>query len=79
MTEDSGIESYPERKAEHRSRVARDRRVAAIYAADKLASTRHISEPEDVPPQQARPLSPDAAHALPSAIPDLPFIGELQR
>jgi GTP pyrophosphokinase len=40
MTEDAGIEDYPERKAEHRGRVAGQHRVAAIYAADKLASSR---------------------------------------
>jgi (p)ppGpp synthase/HD superfamily hydrolase len=40
MTEDTKIEPYENRKAEHRSRVARDRNVAAIYAADKLAGAR---------------------------------------
>ena len=42
MTEDEEIEPYEERKSEHRRRIARNRRVAAIYAADKVASTRDI-------------------------------------
>ena len=77
MTEDSGIESYPERKAEHRSRVARDRRAAAIYAADKLAITRHISRAEDVPPQQLDHYL-QTLRMLSERHPDLPFIGELR-
>jgi (p)ppGpp synthase/HD superfamily hydrolase len=42
MTEDSAIAAYPARKAEHRRRVAGDSDASAIYAADKLASTRAI-------------------------------------
>jgi (p)ppGpp synthase/HD superfamily hydrolase len=42
MTEDQSIPSYEERKAEHRSRMARSRSVAAIYAADKLANLRDM-------------------------------------
>src|SRR5688572_13219374 len=44
MTEDEDIEPYEARKAEHRERVAGDRRVAAIYAADKLANARTLNE-----------------------------------
>ncbi len=43
MTEDATIESYSERKAEHRRRISRDDSVSAIYAADKLASSRDLS------------------------------------
>ena len=42
MTEDEEIEPYEKRKSEHRQRIARNRRVAAIYAADKVANTRDI-------------------------------------
>ncbi len=44
LTEDLRISRYPARKAEARARVVRDRRVAAIYAADKLANTRRLLE-----------------------------------
>jgi (p)ppGpp synthase/HD superfamily hydrolase len=49
MTEDTGIEGYEERKAEHRSRVSDDPRAAAIYAADKLAKTRELAGAREVP------------------------------
>ena len=62
MTEDSGIEPYAERKAEHRARVSRDRRAAAIYAADKLATTRSLQGPEDVAPEEARALPENPAN-----------------
>jgi (p)ppGpp synthase/HD superfamily hydrolase len=42
LTEDSRIDRYPARKAEARARAIQDRRVAAIYAADKLANTRRL-------------------------------------
>jgi (p)ppGpp synthase/HD superfamily hydrolase len=42
LTEDLHIDRYPARKAEARGRAVRDRRVAAIYAADKLANTRRL-------------------------------------
>ena len=50
MTENPKIQRYPARKAEARSRVLRDRRAAAIYAADKLANTRELlAAQKDVP------------------------------
>src|SRR5262245_53441843 len=53
MTEDERIERYEDRKAEHRDRVARDRSVAAIYAADKLATTRKYRAADQQPqPEQ---------------------------
>jgi (p)ppGpp synthase/HD superfamily hydrolase len=40
LTDDQAIESYRERKAEHRERVAAaDREALAIYAADKLTNS----------------------------------------
>jgi len=77
MTEDSSIESYPERKAEHRSRVVRDRRAAAIYAADKLSSARGIASADEVP-QQKLDHYLETLRLLCERHPDLPFIGELQ-
>jgi predicted HD phosphohydrolase len=44
LTEDPRIRQYPARKAEARARAIRDRRVSAIYAADKLANTRRLLE-----------------------------------
>jgi (p)ppGpp synthase/HD superfamily hydrolase len=44
LTEDFRISRYPARKAEARARVVRDPRVAAIYAADKLANARRLLE-----------------------------------
>jgi (p)ppGpp synthase/HD superfamily hydrolase len=46
LTEDRRIERYPARKAEARARAVRDPRVAAIYAADKLANTTRLLEGE---------------------------------
>jgi (p)ppGpp synthase/HD superfamily hydrolase len=77
MTEDARIESYPERKAEHRSRVTNDRRVAAIYAADKLATTRGLQGSEDVPPQKLQHYLRTLG-TLCKAYPDLPFLGQLR-
>jgi predicted HD phosphohydrolase len=42
LTEDMRIRQYPARKAEARTRAIQDGRVAAIYAADKLANTRRL-------------------------------------
>jgi (p)ppGpp synthase/HD superfamily hydrolase len=79
MTEDTKIEPYENRKAEHRSRVARDRNVAAIYAADKLAGARDmLDDPDSVP-------GPQLDHYIESLVtlrdthPDLPFLGALRR
>ena len=52
MTENEGITSYEERKAEHRDRIAQDRRVAAIYAADKVANTRAIRDGDQEPDRE---------------------------
>jgi hypothetical protein len=79
MTEDAGIASYEERKAEHRSRVSRDRQAAAIYAADKLAKARALAgaEADDIPRQKLdhylRTLD-----MLCEQHPDLPFLAELR-
>jgi guanosine-3',5'-bis(diphosphate) 3'-pyrophosphohydrolase len=77
MTEDARIESYPERKAEHRSRVTKDRRVAAIYAADKVANTRGLRGRSDVPPEKLQHYI-ETLGTLRKSYPDLPFLEPLE-
>ena len=79
MTEDERIEPYESRKAEHRERVSHDRRAAAIYAADKLASTRELADedPADAPEQKLRHYR-RTLETLAATYPDLPFLGELR-
>jgi (p)ppGpp synthase/HD superfamily hydrolase len=77
MTEDPAIESYPERKAEHRERVARDPRAAAIYAADKLANTRDLAGSREVPPEKLDHYL-ETLRMLRATHPDLPFLAQLQ-
>jgi (p)ppGpp synthase/HD superfamily hydrolase len=77
MTEDPRVEGYEERKAEHRSRVARDRRVAAIYAADKLAKTRNAAGARDVPREKLDHYL-ETLRMLCERYPDLPFLSQLQ-
>jgi (p)ppGpp synthase/HD superfamily hydrolase len=77
MTEDESIESYAQRKAEHRTRVSRDRRAAAIYAADKLASTRSVRAGEkEVEPEQLKHYV-ETLRTLRESHPDLPFLDQL--
>lgn len=77
MTEDEEIEPYEARKAEHRRRVARDRRVAAIYAADKVANARGISSADEAPPEKLRHYR-QTLETLCAAHPDLPFLATLR-
>jgi (p)ppGpp synthase/HD superfamily hydrolase len=79
MTERRELEPYSTRKAEHRARVARDPRAAAIYAADKLARARELSS-------GVRPAMPEqlehyreSLRVLRERYPDLPFLTELER
>jgi (p)ppGpp synthase/HD superfamily hydrolase len=44
MTEDETIDSYEERKAEHRQRVAADQAAMAIFAADKRTNVAMLRE-----------------------------------
>jgi (p)ppGpp synthase/HD superfamily hydrolase len=76
MTEDERIPAYPERKAEHRARVAADRRAAAIYAADKLASSR-TKDGEAMPADQLDHYVA-TMRTLCETNPELPFLGELR-
>jgi (p)ppGpp synthase/HD superfamily hydrolase len=76
MTEDERISDYPERKAEHRARVAGDRRVAVIYAADKLASSR-TKDGKAMPADQLDHYLA-TLRTLCETNPELPFLGELR-
>ena len=77
MTEDARIEPYPARKAEARSRAMRDRRAAAIYAADKLANTRQmLAAHKEVPGEQLDHYI-KTLRLLSDGRPDLPFLSEL--
>lgn len=78
MTEDESIEPYEVRKAEHRSRVAKDRRVAAIYAADKLANARTLNEEGQDPDDLKLAHYCRTLDTLRDEHPDLPFLGPLR-
>ena len=78
MTENESIEPYEARKSEHRSRVAQDRRVAAIYAADKLANTRTLNEKEQDPDDAKLEHYRRTLDTLSAEYPDLPFLGPLR-
>ena len=80
MTEDEGIESYEERKAEHRARVtAHGPRAAAIYAADKLAKMPHLrADPGSASERQLAHYQ-QTLETLSAAHPDLPFLGDLEQ
>jgi guanosine-3',5'-bis(diphosphate) 3'-pyrophosphohydrolase len=75
MTEDEAIEPYEERKAEHRERVSHDPSAAAIYAADKLATTRTL---EDRPDPERLDHYVQTFRMLCDTHPDLPFLDELR-
>lgn len=78
MTEDATIESYAERKAEHRRRVARDRSVSAIYAADKLARSRDLQlDPEGASPERLEHYI-ETLELLCETHPELPFLPDLR-
>jgi (p)ppGpp synthase/HD superfamily hydrolase len=77
MTENEGIRDYRERKAEHRGRVARHRRVAAIYAADKLANAR-ARDGAQIPAKQLDHYV-RTVQGLSRAHPELPFLTPLRQ
>ena len=78
MTENESIEPYEARKAEHRSRVVQDRRVAAIYAADKLANTRALNEKSQDPDDAKLEHYIRTLDTLSAEYPELPFLGPLR-
>ena len=78
MTEDESIEPYEARKAEHRRRVARDRRAAAIYAADKIARARELQgSAGEVPPEKLQHYL-ETLRTLGETHPELPFLADLR-
>lgn len=77
VTEDLRIEPYRARKSEVRSRVMRDRRAAAIYAADKLANTRDLLESDHGVRGERLDHYIKTLRLLSDGRPDLPFLSEL--
>jgi guanosine-3',5'-bis(diphosphate) 3'-pyrophosphohydrolase len=89
LTDDEGIESYRQRKAEHRERVAAAGAEAlAIYGADKLTNVRALraayeEEGEAVQEEFKQPLDLKAEvweadlELLREKAPELPFLDEL--
>jgi (p)ppGpp synthase/HD superfamily hydrolase len=79
MTENQKIERYAARKAEHRRRIRRSGvGPAAIYAADKLATSRALAgENARLAPERLEHFRRTLAE-LSRAQPDLPFLGELR-
>jgi len=77
MTEDSTIAAYRDRKAEHRGRVAHNSRVAAIYAADKLAKVRRLNETGERAEGERLEHYRQTLIDLRAAEPSLPFLPEL--
>lgn len=79
LTEDPGIDSYTDRKAEHRDRVLAAGRVpAAIYLADKLARVRRYADAGgEVDPSRLRHYR-QTLEQFTAADPELPFLAELR-
>lgn len=78
MTEDESIESYEERKAEHRERVlGAGAGPASIYAADKLARTRAFLSSGEAVPAHRLDHYWDTLELFVSRRPELPFLAEL--
>lgn len=78
MTEDSRIEPYASRKAEHRARIARDGRAAAIYAADKIANIRSAKAGDEPLGTERLDHYVRTMEALQQAQPHLPFLADLR-
>lgn len=77
MTEDATIDSYRERKAEHRGRVAENHSAAAIYAADKLAKVRSLNANGQQPDAERLEHYRRTLAELREADPSLPFLADL--
>ena len=78
MTENAEIEPYSERKAEHRGRVARDRSVSAIYAADKLAKSRSLQRAAEEVSAERLEHYVATLELLCETHPELPFLADLR-
>lgn len=77
VTEDPDIHPYAIRKAEARTRMMRDRRTAAIYAADKLASVRELLAGGGQIDGERLEHFNRTLRVLSEERPDLPFLSEL--
>jgi (p)ppGpp synthase/HD superfamily hydrolase len=77
LTEDLHIARYPARKAEARARAVRDRRVAAIYAADKLANTRRLLGDGECIDGERLDHYVKTLWLFTEHLPELPFLAEL--
>lgn len=77
VTEDTEIHPYAARKAEARSRMMRDRRTAAIYAADKLASVRALLASGEAIDEERLDHFTKTLRILSEGWADLPFLPEL--
>ena len=79
VTEDESIASYARRKAALRSQAVGDGpEAAAIFAADKLASTRSALRRPGAPPAEKLEHYERSLWLLRARYPDLPFLGELE-
>jgi (p)ppGpp synthase/HD superfamily hydrolase len=78
MTEDDTIQSYAERKAEHRRRLAGGgEREAAIFAADKLAKLGELRRTGETVPAQKLDHYEQCVRMLAAEHADVPFLDEL--
>jgi (p)ppGpp synthase/HD superfamily hydrolase len=89
LTDDESIDSYPERKAEHRERVAAaDGEALAIYGADKLTNSstlratyaeegEAVREEFKVPLEMKLDVWEADLQLLREKAPELPFLDEL--
>ena len=77
LTEDLRIKEYPARKAEARARAIRDRRAAAIYAADKLANTRRLLDDGECIDGERLDHYVKTLRLFSEQMPELPFLPEL--
>jgi (p)ppGpp synthase/HD superfamily hydrolase len=76
LTEDPHISRYPARKAEARARAICDRRVAAIYAADKLANTTRLLDGEEPIDGERLDHYVKTLRLFSEQMADLPFLAE---
>jgi (p)ppGpp synthase/HD superfamily hydrolase len=77
LTEDRRIERYPARKAEARTRAIHDRRVATIYAADKLANTTRLLDGDQPIDGERLDHYVKTLRFFSEQLDDLPFLAEL--
>jgi (p)ppGpp synthase/HD superfamily hydrolase len=80
LTEDTGIDSYGERKGELRERAAADgHTAAAIFTADKLASARKLNAEGSVADAPKLEHYERTVRIVREHHPEVPFLAELER